>query len=106
MTKPQENALNTKVDGLITLMNAQFINVNEKLEDMKGDVKELAPRVSELERKEPLHVPNCPMDPRVRALENNQLSARAVRKLLITSISVTGGVLGIVIAVLKIFSII
>ena len=90
-----------EIEGLTTLMNAHFRNVQDKLEAIEkqtnktnGRVTRTECRIEDLEKEQLLHYPNCPVEPRVRTLEENELAGDAVKKAFSRSIKITSIVLG------------
>lgn len=102
MTRAEMNLVNEKFEGLTKLMNAQFINMADKLDSIEEQTKKTSGRVTELEKKELLHVIQCPQTDKIRHLEDNQLTDKAIKKWMISGIVITGTISGIVFGIIKI----
>ena len=75
--------INMKLDAIIvqtTKTNGGLSDANKKIE--------------ELEKKEIAHIIDCPQTERVRALEDNQLSQKSIKKWIAGSVGVATGVVG------------
>lgn len=101
MTKAEINLIDEKFKGLTTLMNSQFINVHERLDEIKEQTTKTNGRVTELEKQEILHVIKCPNASKIRTLEDNQLSDKSIKRWLVTAVAVTGSLSVIAFGIIK-----
>ena len=76
-----------ELEGFSKLINAQFDNVHDKLDAIKAQTEKTNGRVTaaekaieDLKQKNLVHYANCPIEPRVRELENHDLEASAIKK--------------------------
>lgn len=60
MTKDDKEYLNERFDAFGKLINANFLNVNERLDRIEEQTKKTNGRVTELEQKELTHIITCP----------------------------------------------
>lgn len=104
MTSEELQLIDEKFKGLTSLMNAHFENMDDRLEKIEIQTTKTNGRVTALEKKEISHVIDCPLNQKVRTLEDNQLTNAAIKKWIYTSIGVTGTVVAIVLTLLKIFT--
>lgn len=107
MTPEEILLIDEKFKGLTTLVNAQFDHTHMRLDKIEKQTSITNGRVSELERKALLHVTECPvnpkLEPRIRVLEDSQLSVTAVKKTMVGSVAVVGGIMGIIWVIAKLF---
>ena len=93
-----ESTTNERIDGLITLMNAQFKNVNGNLEDIKTHLKTLNGKVAEHDRAINVNLPHsikdCAQSDTIQEIRDNMVSSKAIKRAIVLTISLTGGVLG------------
>lgn len=68
----------------------------------RESVDELEKKVSDLILKETTHSINCPNAPRIRAIEDNLLSVKSVKKWIVGTISVVGVLMSIIFILFKI----
>lgn len=94
-----------------TLMNAQFINVQGKLEDIEKQTIKTNGRVSKLEDMSNIHTNminqydlKCPQETRLRLLEDNTLTAKVVKKWITNSVAVTSAIMGIIWIIFKLIN--
>jgi hypothetical protein len=82
MSTPEYDSLkelfNEKISGLTTTMNAQFINVHERLDDIKtqttktnGKVSSLETDVTALKVNDVTHIINCPQTAKIESIEKD-----------------------------------
>ena len=108
MTNEDRTLIEEKFRGLTTLLNAQFGAVNDRLDRLNSKVADheskigealversknrqkqdnyfteidvLKERVREMEKIELTHVINCPVSPKLRLLEDQMLTNKALKK--------------------------
>ena len=68
MTKDERELIDEKFRGIATLLNANFINVNERLDRIETQTTKTNGRVTSLEHKELTHIQNCPMSPKIEKI--------------------------------------
>jgi len=80
MTKDDREYLNERFDVFGKLINAQFLNVNERLERIETQTTKTDGRISsnenkiiDLEKKDLTHILDCPMAPKIEKI-NEELS--------------------------------
>lgn len=61
------------------LMNTQFKGINDRLDKLNGKVFVHDQKISELEKTELAHILNCPISPKLRALEDEMLTQKSVK---------------------------
>ena len=131
MSQTEFQLLQEQIKGLGTLMNAQFLGVNERLDKINGTVQkhddaitgalversanrqkqedyfmeidDMEKRVTEMEKIEVNHILNCPVSPKLRILEDNMLSQKSIKKWILLSISTTGVVMAIIWILVQIY---
>jgi len=103
MSKAEFDLIDQKLIGLAELVNAHFHNVDDRLGKIETQTTKTNGRVTDLEKKELTHIIDCPQAPKIRILEDNQLSNKSVKKWIITSVGVAASITGIVFIFLKIF---
>jgi hypothetical protein len=101
MTAAESKILDTKIDGFITLMNAHFLVVNDRLSQIEEQTAGLNNRVVELENTVKLHPLDCPHMPEIRILQDNQLSTKAIKRWLLAGSAIFASVITVVVSVLK-----
>ena len=123
MSQTEFTQLSEQIKALTTLTSAQFMNVNERLDKINGKVArhddaitqsliersnlqhktseqdtcidEIYDRLADVEKKEANHVLACPNVNKIRALEDNQLETKSVKKWIVGSVATTGIVMSI-----------
>jgi len=103
LTKDERELFEEKFRGIISLMNAQFDNVNDKLERIEGQTIKTNGRVTVLEHKEDRHTIDCPHTLKIRTLEDNQLTQKSIKKWIVGSVTITGTIMGILFILFKVF---
>lgn len=131
MSQSEFQLLQEQIKGFTTLMNAQFRGVNERLDKINGKVQkhdeqitqalverganrqkqedyfteidDMEKRITAVEEKEASHTIICPNIPKIRAIEDNQLSNKTIKKWMIGSITITGIVSGILWILIQIY---
>jgi hypothetical protein len=121
--------LTQQITALTTLTNAQFINVNERLDKINGkvakhdeqitqalverganrqkqedyfmEIDDMEKRITAVESQEKVHVINCPNVPKIRQLEDTQLTTKAIKKWVITSVGLGLAVGGFIVAIIE-----
>lgn len=101
MTIAERNLIDEKFKGQASLMNAQFLNITETLERIEAQTIRTNGRVTALEKKELLHVIECPNIIKIRTLEDNQLSEKSIKKWLVSGIAITGTITAIIFVIVK-----
>lgn len=76
--------------------------INCRLDVLNGKTQKTIDRVIDLEKSEVLHPLTCPNLNRIRTLEDNQLSTKAIKKWIVGSIAITGGIMSILFIIFKI----
>ena len=78
MSKQEIELMDEKFKGLTTLMNAQFTNIHERLDEIKEQTLKTNGRVTELEKLSNLHTlsintqqMNCPNTKKIENMETN-----------------------------------
>lgn len=104
MTTEEKELLDEKFKGLTVLMNAHFDNVDDRLKAIEEQTKKTNGRVNELEKKEITHFVDCPNVNKIRALEDNQLTSKAIKKWIVASIGVTTAVISLIFALIELYS--
>jgi len=115
MENSEFQLLSQQITALQTMTHAQFINVNDRLDKINGKVAHHEEQITEalIERAQNreqqrnqanVHVINCPVKPRVEALEKESISTKAVKSWILASVGVTGIVVTIIFALFKIFT--
>jgi hypothetical protein len=107
------NGVNTRLDSLNGKVYAHENQIQEALGERKlnrekqkevaDKVEELEVRTNLLEKTEITHVINCPQAPKIRVLEDNQLTSKAIKKWIVASIAVTGTVMSILWIIIKLY---
>lgn len=111
MTNDERELFDERFKSLTTLMNSQFINVNDKLESIEEQTKKTNGRVTELEKMSNLHTiaingyaSKCPQEVRIRGLEDNTLSSKVVKKWIAGSIGIASALAGIIWVAVKLIN--
>ena len=68
MTQDEKDLINEKIGGLSSLINAQFINVHERLDEIKEQTTKTNGRVTELERDLLVHPITCSQGVKIEAI--------------------------------------
>ena len=95
MSETEYLVLSEKLAGMTTLINSQFINVNEKLDDVNDHLKKLNGKVAEHEKRlntgddaDKVHALTCPQLPRIIDLETNKKIGLSKRQFILAIISI------------------
>jgi hypothetical protein len=80
MTKDEKSLIEEKFKGLTTLMNAQFTNVHERLDKIETQTTKTNGRVTELEKKELVHIIECPQTPKIEQINKDLNDYRFIIK--------------------------
>lgn len=80
MTQPEKDLIDEKFRGIASLMNAHFENVDEKLERIENQTVKTNGRVTELEKKELIHLAECPAMPEIQAIKDDLAEYRFFKK--------------------------
>ena len=86
-----------------TKHNAEYEMINYKLDQITAQVLKTNGRVTKLEEKELVHISTCPLNDKVRVLEDNQLTNKSVKNWVVGSITITSIVVTVLMAALKLF---
>jgi hypothetical protein len=102
MNVQDKELIESKFEGLIHLMNAQFTNVHERLDSIdnrvaiqNGRVKKNEDKIIEIEKRELVHYKDCPHTDSIRKLEDSQLSQKSIRKWIVGSVGIATGVISL-----------
>jgi excinuclease UvrABC nuclease subunit len=129
MENTEFTLLTQQIAALTTLTNAQFINVNDRLDKINGRVQkhdeaitqalverganrqkqedyfnqidEMNKKLNVVEIKENSHIITCPNIPKIRALEDSQLSTKSIKKWVFTSVTIGLAVGGFIVAIIE-----
>lgn len=84
-------------------MSVEYLKVDFNESTITWDTRltNLESKVGVLEKQNSLHYPGCPNNSVIRQLQDAILSRKSVRIWIITSISIVGGVLAIILSTLK-----
>jgi hypothetical protein len=100
MNVQDKELIESKFEGLIHLMNAQFTNVNERLDSIdkrvaiqNGRVTKNETRINEVEKRELVYYKDCPHTDAIRTLEDSQLTQKSIRKWIVGSVGIATGVI-------------
>jgi hypothetical protein len=91
-----------KVDAQGEITNERLKNIDNHLNKLNSEVASHEVKINEIDRKEALHVVNCPQTASIRKLEDNQLTTKAVRRWVVASIGITATVVTIIFTIFKI----
>lgn len=83
MTKAEDNFklyLDERFNGINTLMNAHFITVNERLENIEEQTTKTNGKVVELEKKEISHIVDCPNIIKIQTINDELLEYKIFKK--------------------------
>lgn len=123
MSEHEYGVLIERMNGLTTLINAQSTatheligEVNKRLDKLNGKVNKHEDQITEalIERAKNreeqknqanIHYALCPNSPKIRAIEDNMLSAKSIKRWIAASIAITGTLVAIVFSIFKIFGI-
>jgi hypothetical protein len=119
MESHEYQLLSQQLDSMTTLVNAQFITVHDRLDGIEKQVTKTNGKVIKreeqireilIQRERDLsnqikvdnnHILNCPMSPKLRILEDNAFSTKAVKRWIITSVAVTAGIMSTIFGIIK-----
>lgn len=104
MTKEETELINEKFKGITTLMNSQYINLEDRLTRIELQTMQFPAKLQVLETADTLHYINCPNGVKIRTLEDNQLSNKAIKTWIAGSIAITGTVVGMVFIIFKLIT--
>lgn len=100
MTKEDKDEIREIMESYIATVTAQndskFDMINLKLDLIKEQTTKTNGRVNKLEEKEQNHITNCPNINKIRTLEDNQLTVKAIRKWVLVAMGVTATVISMV----------
>ena len=109
MSETEYLVLTEKLAGMTTLINSQFINVNEKLDEQNQHLKKLNGSVAEHEKRlntsddlDKLHALTCPQLPRIIELETTKRIGISRRQLIIGVLSTVAMICSIAFTSIKI----
>ena len=80
MTKPEIDLIDEKFKGLTTLMNAQFQNIHERLDEIKEQTTKTNGRVTQLEKQDLTHVLRCPQTAKIDQINKDLEDYRFIIK--------------------------
>jgi len=131
MSQTEFQLLQEQIKGVSSLMLSQFTGINQRLDKINGTVQkhdeaitqalveratnrqkqedyfteivDIEKRVSIVEEKEGQHILVCPNIPKIRALEDNSLSQKSIKRWVVASIASTGLVMGIIWILVQIY---
>lgn len=96
-----------KTESALDVLHYKMDTQENLLSEIKQQVTRTNGRVTELEKKSETHYVSCPHAPeinkKVRAIEDNMLSTRAVKAWILGSVAVTGTIIGIVFIIVKLY---
>lgn len=97
--------LDTRFEGLVKVMSAQFINVHDKLDAIEKQTTKTTGRVNELEAKESNHIINCPVAAKVERIDEDLTEYRMLKKYPKLGISIVAClVLGLFVTLYKVLN--
>jgi hypothetical protein len=99
MSQNEYALLSEQISGLTKLTNAQFINVNERLDKINGSVAKHEAQINEalIERAKnreaqshviETHILNCPQGKRIETLEKYQLENSVTKKFVMKAVGI------------------
>jgi hypothetical protein len=74
------DTIQEKITGMTTLMNAQFINVNDHLTELKKIADANREDITKLKIDEIKHIINCPVSPKVEEIQKDLQEYMFVKK--------------------------
>jgi hypothetical protein len=96
-----------QIDGRDILMNTTLNNIDGHMEKIDGHLSRLNGKVAEHERiintVGDERIKGCIQRAMIEELKNNMITAKAVRKYLITTVTVTGTIMSILFILYKVF---
>lgn len=106
MTKEDKDGikeiLHDYIKGIVAQQDAKFDIIDFKLDAIKEQTTKTNGRVTKLEEKEVLHIKECPMRPKVEALEKESNVRFGIKHFVITGIAIIATVIGAVYSTIKI----
>ena len=94
--------LHDYVKGIVAQQDAKFDIIDFKLDAIKEQTTKTNGRVTKLEDKESLHIKDCPIRPKVEALEKESNVRFGIKHFIITGIAIIATVIGAVYSTIKI----
>lgn len=112
MESTEYTLIKQQLDVITTLVNAQFKSTHERLDKINGRVgkSEDEIRAILIQREKDVanqnlnnanHTLNCPVMPKIRVLEDNQLTQKAIKRWIIASIGITASIVSILFILIK-----
>jgi len=89
------------VKGEINLLKLEIKTFRGEYATIKEDVKDHDDRLDTLEMAEVDHANKCPVVPRVKILEDKELTRESINKFLVKTVAITATVTGVIIAVFE-----
>ena len=107
MNVQDKELMEEKFQGLTTLMNAQFLNVNDTLKGINDHLVRLNGKVAEHEKTINTHLPHkindCVQSETIKEIRDNMVSSHSVRRYLGQSIGGAAALFSIFFIIYKIF---
>ena len=107
MTKEERAEMKELFEDLLqittTKHDEQYKMIDYKLDLIKEQTTKTNGRVLKLENKELVHISLCPLNEKVRTIEDNQLSSKSVQKWVVGSITITSIIVTVIMAIFKLF---
>lgn len=108
MTQQDKEEIKELLNSCILIANsehtAKFQVIDYKLDTILQQTTKTNGRVNKLEEKELTHVINCPLQAKVRLLEDNQLTSRAIKKWIVAGIGIASVIMTIIFSAFKLFT--
>lgn len=90
-----------EMKGRFNVLHANLVRIEEQTTKTNGRVTMLEKQMNQLELDESQHVMKCPNASRIKAMEDNEISRKAIMKFIVVGAAVAGGGGGLVFSILK-----
>ena len=88
-------AVHIKMDSEFGVINKTLVQILAQTTKHNQRMSKIEECVDDIEKREITHVVDCPIAAQVRDLEDSALSVKAIKKWVVGSVSVTGGLMGV-----------
>ena len=90
-----------ELNNRISLLNASFVNIEKQVTIANGRTRKNEEAIIELNQKEIQHTMTCPNLPRIKALEDSEISRKSISKFIILMITMSAAIGGLIVGILQ-----
>jgi len=90
-----------EINGRFNILHSNLVGIKDQVTIANGRTRKLEDAVTELRQSEITHVVNCPVAPRVKLLEDGEISRKSISKFIILMITMSAAIGGLIVRIMK-----